>query len=165
MKKFLALLLMTALLLPVCAMADEADTFTSASVADYYGHAALTGPDLMNAVNSQSGCYLVSTTNPDGSPNTAYFVFAIKKVDEKYYLQLGLAENQSKANLLANGAGLAVYAARLLPISSTRKRLAPALCSMRLWKFARSANFICSKNRWSASGFSVYREGKGWPVR
>ena len=111
MKKFLALLLMTALLLPVCAMADEADTFTSASVADYYGHAALTGDDLMNAVNSQSGCYLVSTTNPDGTPNTAYFIFGIKKVGEAYYLQLGLAENQSKANLQANGNGLAVYAA------------------------------------------------------
>ena len=115
MKKFLALLLMTALLLPVCAMADEADTFTSASVADYYGHAALTGDDLMNAVNSQSGCYLVSTTNPDGSPNTAYFIFAIKKVDDKYYLQLGLAPNQSTNNLNANGEGLAIYSANPAP--------------------------------------------------
>ena len=65
----------------------------------------------MNAVNSQSGCYLVSTTNPDGTPNTAYFVFGIKKIDDVYYLQLGLAENQSKANLIANGNGLAVYSA------------------------------------------------------
>jgi len=53
----------------------------------------------------------VSTTNPDGSPNTAYFVFAMRKIDDKYYLQLGLAENQSKANLAANGAGLAIYSA------------------------------------------------------
>ena len=111
MKKFLALLLMTALLLPVCAMADEADTFTSASVADYYGHAALTGDDLMNAVNSQSGCYIVCTTNPDSPPNAGYFIFAIKKLNDKYYLQLGLAPNQSSANLNANGEGLAVYAA------------------------------------------------------
>ena len=41
----------------------------------------------------------------------SYFIFAIKKVNDKYYLQLGLAENQSKANLTANGVGLAVYAA------------------------------------------------------
>ncbi|MBR5287140.1 MAG: hypothetical protein IKU34_00945 [Clostridia bacterium] len=111
MKKLLVVLLALMALLCVSAMAETVDAFSSASVADYYGAAALTGDDLMNAVNSQSGTYLVSTTNPDGSPNTAYFVFGIKKVDEKYYVQLGLAENQSKANLIANGAGLAVYAA------------------------------------------------------
>ena len=31
--------------------------------------------------------------------------------EDKYYLQLGLAENQSKSNLTAHGEGLAVYAA------------------------------------------------------
>ena len=113
MKKFLSLLVALMMLAPV-ALA-EVDAFSSASVADYYAAAALTGDDLMNAVNSQSGCYLVSTTNPDGSPNTAYFVFGIKKVEDKYYLQLGLAENQSKANLAANGNGLAVYAANPVP--------------------------------------------------
>ena len=112
MKKILVLVLAFALLLPVCAMAEaDVDVFTTASVADYYGHAALAGDDLMNAVNSQSGCYLVSTTNPDGSPNTAYFVFAIKKLNDKYYIQLGLAPNQSKTNLEQNGEGLAVYGA------------------------------------------------------
>ena len=109
MKKLLVLVL--ALMMMVSVAAAEVDAFSSASVADYYGAAALTGDDLMNAVNSQSGCYLVSTTNPDGTPNTAYFFFAIKKVEDKYYLQLGLAENQSKANLETNGNGLAVYAA------------------------------------------------------
>ena len=109
MKKLLVLVL--ALMMMVSVAAAEVDAFSSASVADYYGAAALTGDDLMNAVNSQSGCYLISTTNPDGTPNTAYFIFAIKKVEDKYYLQLGLAENQSKANLETNGNGLAVYAA------------------------------------------------------
>ena len=33
------------------------------------------------------------------------------KHEGEYYLQLGLADNQSKANLQANGNGLAVYAA------------------------------------------------------
>ena len=110
MKKFLVLFVALMMVMPM-ALASDVDAFTSASVADYYGAEALTGDDLMNAVNGQSGCYLVSTTNPDGTPNTAYFVFGIKKLDDKYYLQLGLAENQSKTNLLTNGNGLAVYAA------------------------------------------------------
>ena len=112
MKKFIALLLCLMMVLPVAVMAEEAvDTFTTASVANYYGDQGLVGDDLMNAVNSQSGFYLVCTTNPDGSANAGYFIFAIKKVEDKYYLQLGLAANQSLANLNANGEGLAVYAA------------------------------------------------------
>ncbi len=112
MKKLIALLLCLLMVLPVAALAEEAtDAFTSASVANYYGAYGLTGDDLMNAVNSQSGCYIVCTTNPDGSPNAGYFIFAIKKLNDKYYLQLGLAPNQSSANLNANGEGLAVYAA------------------------------------------------------
>ena len=110
MKKLFALLLCLMMVVPF-ALAEGTDAVSSASVADYYAAAGLTGDDLMNAVNSQSGCYLVSTTNPNGTPNTAYFIFAIKKLDDKYYLQLGLAANQSKANLEANGNGLAVYAA------------------------------------------------------
>ena len=108
MKKFLVLFVALMMVMPM-ALASDVDAFTSASVADYYGAEALTGDDLMNAVNGQSGCYLVSTTNPDGTPNTAYFVFGIKKLDDKYYLQLGLADNQSKANLEATGEGLAVF--------------------------------------------------------
>lgn len=115
MKKFAALLLVLMMVLPVAALAEEADTFTSASVANYYGQFGLTGDDLMNAVNSQTGCYIVNTTNPDGSPNAGYFIFAIKKLNDKYYVQLGLAPNQSKLNLEANGEGLCVYAALPAP--------------------------------------------------
>lgn len=111
MKKFLALFLTLMMVLPVAAMAETADVFTSASVANYYGDYGLTGDDLMNAVNSQTGCYIVCTTNPDGSPNAGYFIFAIKKLNDKYYVQLGLAPNQSLANLQANQEGLCVYAA------------------------------------------------------
>ena len=96
------------MILPMAAMAETVDTFASASVANYYG--ALTGDDLMNAVNSQTGTYLICTTNPDGSANAGVFIFGVKKLNDKYYIQLGLAENQSKANLEANGKGLAVYA-------------------------------------------------------
>lgn len=116
MKKLIALLLCLMMVLPVAALAEETvDTFTSASVANFYSQFGLTGDDLMNAVNSQSGFYLVCTTNPDGSTNAGYFIFAIKSLDGKYYLQLGLAANQSKANLETNGEGLAVYAATPAP--------------------------------------------------
>ena len=110
MKKLLALVLSLLLVLPAAAMAEEVDTFTSASVANFYGQYALTGDELMNAVNSQAGFYLICTTNPDGSPNAGVFIFAVKKLNDKYYIQLGLAENQSKANLEQTGIGLAVYA-------------------------------------------------------
>ena len=110
MKKLLSLAL--SLMLLACAIPAMAeDTVASASVADFYAQHALTGDDLMNALNSFSGTYLISTTNPDGTPNTAFFIYSMVKLDGEYYLQLGLADNQSKANLLANGCGLAVYAA------------------------------------------------------
>ncbi len=87
------------------------DSFTSASVANYYADFALVGDALMEAVNSTSGTYIICTTNPDGSANAGVFIFAIKKLNDKYYIQLGLAENQTLANLNNNGEGLAVYAA------------------------------------------------------
>ena len=109
MKK-LVLALMIALSLLGCAALAE-DVVSSASVSDSFAQFALTGDDLMNAINTFSGTYVVTTVNPDGTPNAAYFIFSMVKHGEDYYLQLGLAENQSKANLEANGEGLAVYAA------------------------------------------------------
>ena len=112
MKKLMTALLLSCLfaaLLAVPAMAEDA--VSSASVADFYADAALTGDDLMNAINSFTGTYLVSTTNPDGTPNTAFLVFSMVKHEDKYYLMIGSAENQTKANLLANGEGMVVYGA------------------------------------------------------
>ena len=115
MKKIIALVLALVMSLSMVAMAETAspaaDVFTSASVANYYGNFGLTGDALMEAVNSQSGFYLICTTNPDGSANAAVFIFAIKKLNDKYYIQLGLAPNQSKTNLEQAGEGLAVYGA------------------------------------------------------
>lgn len=112
MKKLLAILLTAALLLSCsAAFAETTDATTSASVADYYGDFALAGDDLMNAINSVSGFYLVCTENPDGSANATFFIYGCVKNGDKYYLTMGLAENQSKQNLLANGEGMAVYAA------------------------------------------------------
>lgn len=106
----LVMLVMAALLACAPALA-EVDAFTSASVTDFYGDNALTGDELMNAINSFSGFYLVCTTNPDGSANAGYFIYGCAELDGKYYLKMGLAENQSRQNLLTNGEGLAVYAA------------------------------------------------------
>ena len=114
MKNLIRILLLACALvcmLMMCASAESPDAITSASVADFYADSALTGDDLMNAINALSGTYLVSTTNPDGTPNTAYFIFSMVKHEDQYYLQLGLAENQSKENLAANGEGVAIYGA------------------------------------------------------
>ena len=115
MKKIVALVLVLVMSLSMVAMAETkspsaTDAFTSASVANYYAQYALEGDALMEAVNGQAGFYLICTTNPDGSPNAGVFIFAIKKLNDKYYIQLGLAENQTKANLEQTGEGLAVYA-------------------------------------------------------
>lgn len=107
--KSLLLICLMVMLLAVPAMAEDA--VSSASVADFYADAALTGDDLMNAINAFSGTYLVATTNPDGTPNMAFFVFSMIKHEDQYYLQLGLAENQSKVNLAANGEGVAIFGA------------------------------------------------------
>ena len=114
MKKLAYSLLLCALLLAaalVPSMAEGADAVSSASFADFYGAAALTGDELMDAINSFSGFYLVCTTNPDGSANAGYFIYGCVKHEDKYYLKMGLAANQSKLNLETNGKGLAVYAA------------------------------------------------------
>ena len=110
MKKLLAL--GSALVLAVSAMpavlAEDTDAFTSASVSSYYGDFALTGDELMNAINSFSGTYLICTTNPDGTPNAGVFIFACVKNEDKYYIQMGLAENQTKQNLLRTDGWMAV---------------------------------------------------------
>ena len=109
MKKLVLVLMVALFLLGSAAMAE--DVVSSASVSDSFAQFALTGDDLMNAINTFSGTYVVTTVNPDGTPNAAYFIFSMVKHGEEYYLQLGLAENQSKANLNAGSKGVAVYAA------------------------------------------------------
>ena len=82
---------------------DEADlgveAVSSASVTDFYGDYAISGDELMDAVNGPSGSYVISTVNEDGTPLAGFFVYSMLKDGEDYYLQLGLAENQTRANL------------------------------------------------------------------
>ena len=111
MIKRIAALLLALVMMNCVALAEAPDATTSASTSDSFAAYALTGDDLMNAINTFSGTYLVATVNPDGTPNVAYFIFSMVKHEDKYYLQLGLAPNQSQANLQANPCGVAVYAA------------------------------------------------------
>ncbi len=110
MKKMCSVLLALLLaMISVCAFAETTDAVTTASVANYYG--ALAGDELMDAINSTSGFYAVASVNPDGTPNIAYFIFAMIKLEDTYYIQLGINPNQTTANI-ENGSGLmAIYGA------------------------------------------------------
>ena len=111
MKKILTMILVLSLaVLP--ALAETAvDAVSSASVADYYAAGILTGDDLMNAINSYSGFYAIGSVNADGTPNIGFYIYGCIKIEDKYYLQLGLAPNQTTANI-DNGSELyAMYAA------------------------------------------------------
>ena len=89
MKKLTALLLAGMMVLSLAACGEKkdeepsVDSFTSASVADFYGDYGLTGDELMNALNSFQGSYLVSTVNPDGSPNIGFYIYGCVKQDRK----------------------------------------------------------------------------------
>ena len=108
----------------------EADAVTSASVADFYADGILTGDDLMNAINSYSGFYAVASVNPDGTPQLGFYIYGCVKVEETYYLQLGLSPNQTTANVENGSALYAMYAAlpnegENYPTSGARMNLAP----------------------------------------
>ncbi len=110
MKKTLSILLACILAACcACAAAETVDTVTTASVANYYG--ALTGDELMDAVNSYTGFYAVASVNPDGTPNIAYFIYGMKKLNDVYYVQLGINPNQTTVNIENGSALIAMYGA------------------------------------------------------
>ena len=140
MKKLLAVLLCLSLL-SACAAFGEAseippaeiiDAGSSASVADFYGAYGLTGDDLMNAINSYAGSYAVATVNEDGTPNVAYFIYGCVKVEDKYYISLGIAENQTRLNVLRTGEAVAMYAAAPDPASGMPYAVAGARMTLKL---------------------------------
>lgn len=111
MKKLLILVLTLCLFaLPALAEPAEVDAVTSASVADFYGAAALTGDDLMNAINAYDGFFAIASVNADGTPNIGFYIFSCIKLDDTYYLQLGLAPNQTTANIENGSKLMAMYA-------------------------------------------------------
>jgi len=126
-KKFVLVLL--ALALTVLPALAETDAVTSASVADFYADGMLEGDDLMNAINAYSGFYAVASVNPDGTPNLGFYIYGCVKVEDAYYLQLGLSPNQTTANVDAGSELVAMYAAlpaegATYPTSGARMTLA-----------------------------------------
>ena len=132
MKKILAILMACAMILGcACAVAETAvDAVTTASVANYYG--ALTGDELMDAINSYTGFYAVASVNPDGTPNIAYFIYGMKKLGDVYYVQLGINPNQTTANIDNGSALIAMYGA--LPAADAQLQSATSGAKMVLKK-------------------------------
>ena len=113
MKKLLVfalIVILTFAAVPALAEA-EPDAVSSASVSDFYADGMLTGDDLMNAINAYSGFYAVASVNPDGTPNLGFYIYGCVKVEEDYFLQLGLSPNQTTANVEAGSELVAMYAA------------------------------------------------------
>ena len=127
MKKILVVLMACAMILTCAFAAAETavDAVTTASVANYYD--ALTGDELMDAINSYSGFYAVASVNPDGTPNIAYFIFGMQKIGDVYYIQLGINPNQTTANIENGSSLIAMYGA--LPAAEKRRVPLTAFCS------------------------------------
>ena len=89
----------------------KVDSVSGASVTDYYVDYGISGDELMEAVNAPSGSYVIATVNEDGSPLLGYFIYSMIKEEDDYYLLLGLAENQTRENLIRTGEAMALYAA------------------------------------------------------
>ncbi len=132
MKKILVVLMACAMILTCAFAAAETavDAVTTASVANYYG--ALTGDELMDAINSYSGFYAVASVNPDGTPNIAYFIFGMQKIGDVYYIQLGINPNQTTANIENGSSLIAMYGA--LPAADAQLQSATSGAKMVLRK-------------------------------
>ena len=114
MKKLLVLIVALCMVaLPVLAETAEVDAFTTASVNNYYG--MIEGDALCDALNSHAGFYVIASVNPDGTPNVGFYIYGCKKLNDTYYLQLGLAPNQTTANVDAGSELVAMYAALPAP--------------------------------------------------
>ena len=109
MKKLLSLILVLCMLVPFAAVAESADAITSASVVDYYG-TILTPADLVASISAYNGFFAVATVNPDNTPNIGFFIFSAAEYEGKLYLQFGLAENQTRANMENGSAVTVMYA-------------------------------------------------------
>ena len=110
MRKLLSVLLALCMILPAAALAEAGtDTVTTASVVDYFG-TLLTPADLVADISAYNGFFAVATVNPDGTPNIGFFIFSAAEHEGKLYLQFGLAENQTRANMESGSAVTVMYA-------------------------------------------------------
>lgn len=109
MKKLLSVLLILCMLIPAASLAEGADAVTSASVIDYFG-TLMSPADLAASINAYNGFFSVATVNPDNTPNIGFFIFSAAEYEGKLYLQFGLAENQTRANMESGSAVTVMYA-------------------------------------------------------
>ena len=131
MKRMMALILVFCML-GGFSIAETAavDAVSSASVADFYADGMLTGDDLMNAINSFTGFYAVASVNADGkTPNLGFYIYSCFKVEDTYYLMLGLSPNQTTANIDNGSELVAMYAA--LPAEGTNYPTSGARMSLK----------------------------------
>lgn len=100
MRRSIVFLLLSLLVLGATSLshAGSIDTFTNASVSNYYPPAA--SIEELTALVTFSGVVVVSTTNPDQSPNAAVIIPAIF---ENQYVILQTAPNQTMENLARDG--------------------------------------------------------------
>lgn len=81
------------------------DTFTSASVNNFYVDSSWTDDQLIEAINNRSGSWTIATVNPDNTPNIAVAVFGM--LDDTT-LMLNLAPNQTGANIARTSEAVAI---------------------------------------------------------
>ncbi|MBR4234750.1 MAG: hypothetical protein IKR85_01655 [Clostridia bacterium] len=107
MKKALSVFLSLLLLVCPALAGQESDAVSSASTVYYFD--GISGDELMDAINSYSGFYAIASVNADGTPNIAFFVYGMVKLEETYYVQLGLSPNQTTLNIDGGSELMAMY--------------------------------------------------------
>ncbi len=75
---------------------EDVDAIASASKKFYYAKSSLTGEMLQRLINSHQAAFVLSTTNPDNSPNAGFF---IPEMLSDSTIKFGLADNQTRRNI------------------------------------------------------------------
>ncbi len=120
MKIYQIILLFVCSLVFFCSAAFGADVdgVAGASKKNYYQQSSLTGDELLKVIKNRDAAFVLSTTNPDNSPNAGVF---IPGVVSDSVLKFGMAKNQTALNIKrTRKAVLTVY--RLLPDQSGKHR-------------------------------------------
>ncbi len=75
---------------------EDIDVIASASKKYHYSKTSLTGKALQQVINAHQATFVLSTTNPDNSPNAGVF---IPEMTSDSTVKFGLAENQTRQNI------------------------------------------------------------------
>ena len=88
---------------PAPAPAPSVDTISAASGQSYYAASSYDADKLAAALKAYpyAGSVTIATVNDDGSPNIAVAVPGLSA--DGAYLTFGLADNRTKANMIARG--------------------------------------------------------------